>query len=61
MILEFTAFRKALAAPPLTGRPYVYIYTTVPPAVGNNFQSNDFDGEIYNDTVRGLYPYTRVT
>jgi len=61
LLLEFTAFRKALAPPPLDGRPYVYIYTSVPVAVGNNLSANDFDGTIYNNTIRGLYPFSRVS
>jgi len=65
LVVEFTAFRKALAAPPFTGRPYVYYYEEVPEAVANDWFANDCDGVDYNFELRGqpgpLYAYTRVT
>jgi len=65
LVVEFTGFRKDLAAPPLDGRPYVYFYEGVPAAVGNFFMDNDCDGTYYNFFIRGQpgpeYAYTRVS
>ena len=65
LVVEFTAYRKALAPPPLTGRPYIYFYENVPVAVANDWFAQDCDGVDYNFVIRGQpgpeYPYTRVT
>lgn len=64
LVVEFTAYRKGLAAPPLNGRPYVYFYEDVPAAAAADWFAVDCDGTDYNFDLRGqpgpLYPYTRI-
>jgi len=60
LLVEFTAYRKALAPPPLDGRPWIYYYTGVPPAIAAAWFAIDCDGTYYNYSIRGVYAYTRV-
>lgn len=65
LVVEFTAYRKALARPPLDGRPYVYVYENVPEELADLWFDEDCDGVDYNFLIRGqpgpIYPFTRIS
>jgi hypothetical protein len=66
LIVEFSGYKKGLARPPFTGRPYLYVYEDVPQAVWDYWLSIDCDGEWYNYNIRGQpkalgYGYVRIT
>ena len=64
LIVEFTAYRKGLAPPPFTGRPYIYLYDGVDAADAAYWFANDCDGTWYNYNIRGqpgpAHVYTRI-
>jgi len=60
LVVEFMAYRVALAPPPLDGRPWLYYYDAVPEAVADYWFSIDCDGTWYNYNIRGVYAYTRI-
>jgi hypothetical protein len=61
LVVEFTAYRKALARPPLDGRPWLYYYDAVPQTVADDWFAIDCDGTFYNYQIRGVYAYTRIS
>jgi hypothetical protein len=61
LIVEFTAYRKALAPPPLDGRPWLYYYEEVPPEIADWWFSIDCDGTFYNYNIRNVYDHTRIS
>ena len=61
LIVEFTAYRKALAGAPFTGRPYVYTYHEVDAATAGEFLTTYEDGTYYNYNIRGAFDFTRTS
>ena len=60
LLVEFTVYRKKLDPVTPSGRPYVYIYDDVPEAIADEFLDDKENGEFYNESIRGIYDYTRI-
>jgi len=61
LVVEFTAYRKAIHPAPFTGRPYVYTYHDVDAATAGEFLTTYEDGAYYNYNIRDEFDWTRTS